>query len=274
MTSPRFGQLAQELRARIALGEFGDSGALESEAVLGRRHDVSRVTVRRALEELRDQGLVESRRGAGWFVTGSSFHQTLALGTFRHAASAVAEAGKTVTRRIVEFGYLAAPVGVAAALDLESDGEVLFSRSVREVDDVPLDLVHEWVPAALASHISRADAAVAGIWATLQRHGHRVDSVRQTITAAVTVDGEADLLHVSPGAPLLLVRRLAHTADGVPLALSDHRYLAHRFSLEVEFRGWPTASSAEPPGLRTVASSAVTTSTTSTTSTTDSENTS
>jgi Transcriptional regulators len=255
MTGTRFGQLAQELRARIALGEFGDSGALESEAVLGRRHGVSRVTVRRALEELRLHGLVESRRGAGWFVAGSSFHQTLAMGTFRHASSAVTDAGKQVVRRVVEFGYRPAPGAVAAWLGLDADDAALFSRSVRTVDDVPLDLVHEWVPARVAGHLSHDDAQGTGIWASLQRHGHRIASVRQTITAAVTTDHDADLLDVAPGTPLLLVRRIAH--DGArPLALSDHRYLAHRFSLEVEFRGWPTAAT-ETPGLRTVDSPTV-----------------
>jgi GntR family transcriptional regulator len=49
------------------------------------------------------------------------------------------------------------------------------------------------------------------------------------------------------------VRRLALDPTGVPLALSDHRHLAHRFSLEVEFRGWSSAASAEPPGLRSTA---------------------
>ena len=61
------------------------------------------------------------------------------------------------------------------------------------------------------------------------------------------------LLHTAVGVPLLLVRRVAMGADGIPLALSDHRYLAHRFALEVEFNSGPSASSPEPPGLRAVA---------------------
>jgi GntR family transcriptional regulator len=48
------------------------------------------------------------------------------------------------------------------------------------------------------------------------------------------------------------VRRIALDADDRPLALSDHRYLAHRFSLEVEFRGWSGGTSDDPPGLRTM----------------------
>jgi GntR family transcriptional regulator len=115
---------------------------------------------------------------------------------------------------------------------------------------VPLDLVNEWVPAALAGRLSLADATNPGIWQSLQRDGHRVASVRQTITAGIASADDASLLDVAVGSPLLLVRRLALDQDKQPLALSDHRYLAHRFSLEVEFNGWPVAGADSPPGLR------------------------
>jgi len=249
MTSSRFRQIADDLRERVALGEFGDQGALDSESALCARYDVSRVTVRRALDTLREQGLVESRQGSGWFATGSSFHQRLALGTFRHAGSAVAESGRVMTRRVVEFGYRQASPALASALGL-LPSDALHCRSVRTVDGVPLDLVAEWVPASIGARVSRADATDPGIWASLQRDGHQVASVRQSITAGIANADDAVLLGVQVGAPLLLVRRLALDRDHAPLALSDHRYLAHRFSLEVEFNGWPGAGADTPPGLR------------------------
>mgnify|MGYP001791754823 CR=1 FL=1 len=253
MTHSRFRQIADDLQERVALGEFGDNGSLDSESALCARYEVSRVTVRRALEMLREQGLVQSRQGSGWFATGGSFHQRLALGTFRHADSAVAESGQVITRRVLEFGYRQASPVLSSTLGLAAEvaaGDVLHCRSVRTVDDVPLDLVEEWVPAAVAGRVSRADSATPGIWASLQRDGHRVASVRQTITAGIASTNDAALLDVAVGAPLLLVRRLALDEHKTPLALSDHRYLAHRFSLEVEFNGWPGAGADTPPGLR------------------------
>ena len=264
MTSSRFRQIADDLRERVALGEFGDQGALDSESALCARYAVSRVTVRRALDTLRDQGLVKSRQGSGWFATGSSFHQRLALGTFRHAGSAVAESGRAMTRRVIEFDYRQASPALASVLGLvtadcpaPSDvdhpaavADALHCRSIRTVDGVPLDLVAEWVPAAIGGRVSRADATDPGIWASLQRDGHHVASVRQSITAGIANADDAVLLGVEVGAPLLLVRRLALDRDQAPLALSDHRYLAHRFSLEVEFNGWPGAGADTPPGLR------------------------
>lgn len=248
MTSPRYRQVAAEIRDRIVLGELTDPGALESEAALCERHGVSRATVRRALVELRGQGLIESRQGAGWFVSGSSFHQRLAVGTFSHAPSAVADAGAQVRRCVVGFGYLPAPAAIATTLGV-ADGDALQSLSVRSVDGTPLDVVTEWVNGDAAGALSRDDAAHPGIWQTLERHGYRVGTVRQTIAAGVASPADAALLEVEPGAPLLLVRRLAVRTDGRPLALADHRYLGHRFTLEVEFRGWRSAGAMDSPGI-------------------------
>ena len=257
MTSARFAAIAQDLRERIALGEFGDLGAMDSEAQLGARYAVSRPTVRRALELLRDEGLLASRPGAGWFVTGSAFHQRLAIGTFRHASSAIAEAGKAITREVVDFELRPATGSLASALGVTEETSVLHCRSVRRVDGEGLDVVSEWVPAERAASISPAAAASPGIWETLCRAGHRVVTVRQTVTAGLASDSDAALLGATAGDPLLLVRRIAVEAGGIPLALSDHRYLARRFALEVEFNSGPAGSSAatsEPPGLRSVTS--------------------
>ncbi|HVX43244.1 MAG TPA: GntR family transcriptional regulator [Mycobacteriales bacterium] len=246
MTGPRFNRVAGELRERIALGEYAGSGALPSEAELGRLHGVSRITVRRALEQLRDEGLVHSRKGAGWYVAGP-FHQPVALGTFQHAASAIAEAGLSLQRRVVEFGYLAPPADVAEALAITGDG--LRVRSVRVADSAPLDVVTEWVPGHLSAPISRADAERTGIWETLSRGGARIALVRQSITAVAATESDAELLGAPAGVPLLLIRRIALDPDGTPLALAQHRYLGHRFSLDVEFHGWPAA---EPPGINSI----------------------
>lgn len=257
MTSSRFVAIARDLRERIALGEFGDDGAMDSEAQLCARYAVSRPTVRHALDVLRGEGLVESRHGAGWFVTGSAFHQRLAIGAFRHAASAVTEAGKTIERRVVEFGFRPAPLSLATALGVPQGADLLHARSVRTVDEDGLDVVREWVPATLAGAISRDDATGPGIWETLARAGHRLSTVRQTVTAGLASESDADLLGVTPGDPLLLVRRLALDPVGQPLALSDHRYLAQRFALEVEFSSGPAGSgsaTSEPPGIHAVPS--------------------
>jgi GntR family transcriptional regulator len=254
MTSgPRFEQVAAELRERIALGDYARSGALESEAELGRRYEASRVTVRRALERLRDEGLVTARRGSGWYVvSGASFGQTLALGSFQHARSAVADAGLVLTRRVTGYEYRPAPSDVSTLLHISPGDEALRVRAVRHAGRNPLDVVTEWVALRFATPVSRADAENPGVWETLRRQGHHIELVRQSIAATAASDSVAPLLETVVGTPLLLVRRVAVLAGGQPLALSEHRYLGHRFRLEVEFRGGPATAATEPPGVTAV----------------------
>ncbi len=273
MTGPRFQWLAAELRERIALGDFARTGALDSEAELVRRYDVSRVTVRRALEHLRDEGLIASRRGSGWYVaSGAAFGQSLALGSFQHAQSAVSAAGIPLTRKVIQYEYCPAPADVARLLDIAPNSEVLHVRAVRHTASMPpeapsgpgrvpsrgrtaehpLDVTTEWVPLAFGAPVSRAEAEDPGVWETLRRSGHTIDVVRQSIAATAASESTAPLLDVQPGTPVLLVRRLALLTEGRPLALSEHRYLGHRFRLDVEFRGWPGTVTPDPPGMTTI----------------------
>ena len=240
MTGHRFEAVAQDLRDRIADGRTGPGGALDSEAEIGRRHGVSRVTVRRALETLRDEGLVASRAGSGWYVAGAPLRQRLGVGVVPHAPSAVAETGAVAHRQVLAFGYAAPP---PEADDLLAPDEVLHVRSLRRTTDAdgrtePLDVTDEWVPVGLAGPVSRDDAAAPGLWTSLRRAGNKVDVVRQSVSAAVAGPEDAALLELDPGAPLLVVRRLAVGPSG-PLALAVHRYVAHRFSLDVDLAGWP-----------------------------------
>jgi GntR family transcriptional regulator len=113
-------------------------------------------------------------------------------------------------------------------------------------------VVTEWVPLDFASPVSRADAEDPGLWEALRRRGYTVEVVRQSIAATAATETVAGLLDVPVGAALLLVRRLAVLADGRPLAVSEHRYVGHRFRLDVEFRGWPGTAATDPPGVTPV----------------------
>ena len=110
----RYLDLADTLRDRIA---GGARGALPSEAELGGEYGVSRVTVRRALELLRDEGLVTARQGVGWFVAVDPVRQS--LGRVTTVEAALEAAGADAERRqVLEFAFEPAPPDVAKALGL------------------------------------------------------------------------------------------------------------------------------------------------------------
>src|SRR3954467_10854040 len=127
----RYADLADDLRRRIASGELRPGRLLPSEAQLAGENDVSRVTVRKALAQLRDAGLVASRQGFGWYVAPSPLPQP--LDGLRTIEANVLAAGQATERRVVGFGFVDAPararevLGIATVLEIRrvnlADGE-------------------------------------------------------------------------------------------------------------------------------------------------------
>ena len=120
----RYRTIADELRRQIAMGELANGAVLPSEAELAGSYDVSRVTVRKALELLREDGLVSSRQGYGWFVAGDTVRQS--LGTLSTIETQLTEQGRVPVRRVVSFGF--APGG---------DGDELVVTRVNLADGRP-----------------------------------------------------------------------------------------------------------------------------------------
>ncbi|MCZ7534950.1 MAG: GntR family transcriptional regulator [Acidimicrobiia bacterium] len=145
----RYLDIAETLRGRLASGEYGAGGALESEADLGRDLGASRVTIRRALELLRSEGLVSSRRGSGWFVALDPVRQP--LGRVTTVEAALAAAGAVPERRVLEFGFEPATTEVSESLGLPPRAEVLRVRRLSLADGEPFAIVTVWVPAELGS---------------------------------------------------------------------------------------------------------------------------
>ncbi len=235
----RYLELADTLRERIASGV---RGPLASEAELGREYGVSRVTVRRALELLRDEGLVTARQGVGWFVAVDPVRQS--LGRVTTVEAALEAAGAESSRRVLEFVFESAPPDIAKTLDLPADGEVLRVTRLNLADGEPFAVVTVWVAATLGAPLSRADVERSTFYDLLPLQGVEPGRVVQTITALVAEQPTARRLGVPVGSPLLACRRVTYDRHGDAVIVAEHRYAAHLTALEVEFPATQT------PGAR------------------------
>jgi GntR family transcriptional regulator len=229
----RYLDLADALRARVASGGYGPGGALPSETELGREFATSRVTVRRALDLLRSEGLVASRRGAGWFAAVDPVRQP--LGRVTTVEAAVEAAGAEPGRRILSFAFEPAPAGVARKLGIGRRSEVLRVRRLNLADGEPFALVTLWVRADVGADVSRADVERSPFYELLPLRGVELGAVHQSITAETADRDTARLLDLAEGDAVLLARRVTHDATGHPLLYSEHRYPAHRTTFEIEF---------------------------------------
>ena len=240
MRTIRYQEIAQVLRQRIAA--VGTGHVLPSESDLSAEFGVSRVTVRRALETLRDEHLVESRQGFGWFSATTPLQQRLTqLDTIERQLE---ERGMHPQRQIIEFAFVAAPPHVAAQLHCDN---VLRVKRINRADGEPFALVTVWCPADLGQNMSRRDVERQPFYELL---GIPLRGATQTIGAASASPADAELLTVPVGSPVLRCERLTTSTAGQPILLSEHIFPAHRTEFVVDL---PLAEpSTTPTGLRLV----------------------
>src|SRR4051812_26277634 len=238
----RYQAIADDLRRRVTSGEFGAGTLLPSESDLSGQYAASRVTVRRALEALRAERLVDSRQGFGWFVAADPLRQELHhLGTIE---SQLRSAGMTSERRILSFRFTDAPQRVR---DLLGERQVLEVQRLNLADGQPFALVTVWCPEALGAELSRADVERASF---LEQLPVELGGASQTIGAEAASAEIGKLLDVPVGSPLLVAERVTRTVAGRPVLVSRHVFAAHRTEFAVEL---PAASDAlGPAGLRLV----------------------
>jgi GntR family transcriptional regulator len=239
----RYRAIADELRGRIDRGELAAGALLPSESELSAAYDASRVTVRKALEILRDEGLVDSRQGFGWFVATEPIRQHLGrLGTIEEQLEAD---GRRSERRILDFGFVTAPPRVRAVLGVD---QVLRVARVNLADGEPFARVTVWCPEDLGASLSRAQVAERTF---LELLPVRLGGAVQTIEAQAAAVEDAELLEIPAGSPVLVCERITSDEDGRPVLMAEHVFPGHRSAFTVDLPR-PGQASMAPSGLRLV----------------------
>ena len=241
MRSIRYRQIADALRRRV--GEAAAGSLLPSEAELSAEFGASRVTIRRALDVLRDDGLVAARQGFGWFVAAEPVRQHLGAARHDRGTARRQRHRQRATRHRVRLRRPAASVS-AAVLGVDS---VLRVKRVNLADGEPFAVVTVWCPAELGRRLSRADVEQHPFYELLDI---TLRGATQTIGADVASAEEAGLLRVPVGAPLLKCQRITTDGAGHPVLMSEHVFPAHRTEFVVDLPG--AAPSTLPSGLRLV----------------------
>jgi len=236
----RYQEIADDLRERARQEAAGS--VLPSEAAMSTEYGASRVTVRRALELVRDEGLIAARQGFGWFVATEPVRQSLeSLATIE---SQVEGLGKLSERKIEEFAFEAPPERVQRLLRVD---QVLRVKRVNLADGEPFAVVTVWCPAELGARLSRQDVERRPFYELLDVE---LRGASQTIGADLVDPADAVLLGVPEASPVLRCQRITTATDGEPVLVSEHIFPAHRTEFVVDL---PQAGpSMTPSGLRMV----------------------
>lgn len=225
---PLYHQLAEQLTAAVDDGRLEPGDPFENEVALAQRLSISRPTVRRAIQEMVDQGLLVRRRGLGTTVANRKVHRKARLSSLFDDLQAE---GREPHTRVLSM-ETRTDERAALALDLEPDAELLSIVRVRLAGDLPLALLHNWLPPA-HSDITREDLEQEGLYALLRRRGVKPVVAQQSIGARMPSAKERRELDLGKGHPVLTMTRMAFDAAGAAIEFGDHAYRGEDYTIDL-----------------------------------------
>jgi GntR family transcriptional regulator len=234
LQTPLYQRVFGVLHERIQHGVYPVGSALSTEDRLAEEFGVSKATVRQAVGELVDRGIVVRQQGKGTFVCpGAGLRPARQfIGSMNDLITGIRDL--PLRDRSVEHD-VTFPADVRAQLSMpESNGTVV--RVVREVEGIAFALVIQYLPTSVAGDITLDELNSAGPIDILHGRGIHISTARQTIAAELADVEVAENLDVELGAAVLFAERVVHSDDGpVQLVRTWYRGDLYRWEAQVEY---------------------------------------
>lgn len=221
------------LRDEIAQGIHVAGGFLPGETRLADAFDVSRVTVRRALDALEGDGLIERRAGSGTLVRTRNTGPAAMSADITTLIPQLVEMGQSTTARLLSFSYGRPAEGVARDMGLAQGARVQTAVRVRSADGQPFSHLTTHVPEDIAGNYSEGDLATTPLLRLLERSGVQISGASQSVTATLASPDVAAALEVSVGSALLSLTRIMRDERGRGVEYLSALYRPDVFRLEM-----------------------------------------
>ncbi|MEM1269149.1 MAG: GntR family transcriptional regulator [Bacteroidota bacterium] len=230
---PRHEQISDWLRTQLSGAQLAPHEQLPSEHELSQSFGVSRITIRRALGTLENEGLIYRRQGLGSFAAPPRVPQGLVRLT--DFAQDMERAGYAASSQVLHRAPEPVPAFAAGPLGLDPGATVVRLDRLRLGDGLPFALDHTWLPPFYAQLLEGHDLNRQTIYSLLEQH-YQIPVLRghYRIEAVLATPAEAGPLGVARHAPLLLVERTSLTAADRPVYVQRRYYRADRVAFELE----------------------------------------
>ncbi|MEY4988873.1 MAG: hypothetical protein RI933_506 [Actinomycetota bacterium] len=226
---PLYFQVAQKIEKAVLDGELPPGSRLENEVSLGERLGLSRPTVRRAIQDLVDKGLLVRRRGIGTQVVHGQVTRGVELTSLYEDLE---RSGQKPSTKILELKRIKADAKMAEKLAIEPNSDVLYMKRLRLADNVPVSVLENWVPAEF-SDFDESALHEHGLYQLLRTRGVTIRVAKQRIGARKASQAESALLDIEKGSALLTMDRTAYDNSGRAIEFGHHCYRPDLYSFEV-----------------------------------------
>ena len=225
---PLYFQVSTRLEKAIRSGVLPPGARLENEIAIGQRLGLSRPTIRRAIQDLVDKGLLVRRRGIGTqVVQGQVARQVELTSLFEDLQSShLAPATDVLERRVIP-----AASDVAERLGVDEGSDVLYVRRRRTTDGVPVAVLVNYLPAEFAD-ITDEQLVETGLYQLMRSRGVTIQIAQQRIGARRAHGDEGELLEIASDDPVLTMDRVAFDNAGRAIEYGHHCYRTDSYHFE------------------------------------------
>jgi GntR family transcriptional regulator len=233
----RYNAVAQRIEQQIREGEIAAGSRILGERELAKLLGVSRVTLRRALGELRDRGVLVSDQAKGWFVAPPNVSEQNVLRSFSEMAAA---RGLACRSQVIRSTVRIAGFEEAEVLRLEAGAQVFELARVRFLAGEAVGIEESLVPLQRAPSLPKADFSRQSLYVAMRDAGAGPAIADYVLSAALATLEQAKLLRVPVGTALLTTNAIARDVNGAPVELSKTFFRGDRYrfltTLKAELR--------------------------------------
>jgi GntR family transcriptional regulator len=235
-TAPLHYQIMDIIKRQITADILKPGDLIPSESQLCAQYNVSRTTVRQALNQLVEENLLIRRRGKGSFVADKKLHRALNhLYSFSEDMNSL---GITPTSKILEQVIVPASDGIMRSLALSPDNNKVFKiKRIRLAGSDPILLETTYIPAYLCPNIMQEDLSSASLY-TILKNRYQLHFFRATETyEAIKMDAEsARHLQAKQQASAFKIKRIAYLDTGRPFELTHSITRGDKCTFKVELQ--------------------------------------
>lgn len=225
---PLYYQVSQRIEQAILSGQLAPGSRLENEISIGNRLGLSRPTIRKAIHELVDKGLLVRRRGVGTQVVHGQVTRSVELTSLHDD---LVRSGKTPSTKILSLGVVEADAKTASELTVPSGTDIVKIERVRSADNAPVAVMINYLPAQFRG-ISLKDLEEIGLYQWFRLQGITIRVAKQRIGARKASLKESELLELENGSALLTMDRTAYDDEGHAIEYGHHCYSPELYSFE------------------------------------------